>query len=310
MQKTLLTSAVLSALLLAGCSSDPEQSRAVPVEVPTQPDGSPITAIGPTAVFDPTTGALPTPNNLAYLGTADGTLNPPVADPTDFGDPRVAMSALDGWSTVAPMVTTFSAAVNPATVVPGQTVRVFKVTLSGHGGAVTGVERELTPGAEFVAMMNPADPTGQTLVIMPTAPLAGSSHYAVVLTNAIEASPAGGLVRVVARADDADGDWELRIEDRGAGVAPELTERIFAAHFTTKPDGHGIGLAVAQQVVRGHHGRIFVDAAAPTEGAAGSATGASFVVLLPVEPPTVEPTAISGEHLNGVNSGENSHHRR
>src|SRR5690606_14305526 len=120
MQKTLLLSAVLASLLMAGCSTDPEESRAVPVEVPTQPDGTPITAIGPTANFDPTTGALPTPNNLAYLGTADGTLNPPVADATDFGDPTVAISALDGWSTVAPMVTRFSAAVDPTTVVPGQ----------------------------------------------------------------------------------------------------------------------------------------------------------------------------------------------
>src|SRR5690606_38739319 len=69
---------------------------------------------------------------------------------------------------------------------PGDSVRVFKVTLSGPGGAVTGVERELTPVAEFVAMINPADPTSQTLVIVPTTPLAGAAHYAVVLTNAIE----------------------------------------------------------------------------------------------------------------------------
>src|SRR5690606_21986681 len=146
------------------------QSRAVPVEVPTQPDGSPITAIGPTANFDPTTGALPTPNNLAYPGSAGGTLNPPRADATDFGDPTVAISALDGWSTGAPMVTTFAAAVDPATVIPGQSVRVFQVTLSGHGGAVTGVERELSAPAEFVAFISPADPTSTTLVIMPTAP--------------------------------------------------------------------------------------------------------------------------------------------
>ena len=104
MHKTLLTSAVLAALFLAGCSTDPEQSRAVPVEVPTQPNGDPITAVGPTAKFDPTTGDLPTPNNLAFLGSTDGTLNPPVDDAADFGDPLVAISALDGWSTVAPMV--------------------------------------------------------------------------------------------------------------------------------------------------------------------------------------------------------------
>ncbi len=186
MQKSSLLSAVIASLLIAGCSTDPEESRAVPVVVPTQPDGTPITAIGPTATFDPTIGALPTPNNLAYLGSTDGTLNPPVADATNFGDPTVAISALDGWSTVAPMVTRFSAAVDPTTVVPGQSVKVFEVTLSGPGGAVTGVERELSAPGEFVAFMTPGDTTGQTLVIMPTAPLAGASDYVVVLTNAIE----------------------------------------------------------------------------------------------------------------------------
>lgn len=123
-----------------------------------------------------------------------------------------------------------------------------------------------------------------------------------ILSNAIEVSPEGAEVRIEAgRTGDL---WMIRIRDHGPGIAPEFVEKVFAANFTTKPDGHGIGLAVAQQVVRGHQGRIFVE---PPVGAE-SGSGASFVVELPIEPPTVEPSEDSGEHLNGVISGENSHH--
>lgn len=245
MYKPWLLTAILAAALLAGCSSDPEQSRAVPVDVPTTPDGDPITAIGPTANFDPTTGALPTPNNLAYLGSTDGTLNPPVADATDFGDPLVAISALDGWSTVAPMVTTFSAAVDPTTVVPGDTVRVFKVTLSGPGGAVTGVERELTPGAEFVALMNPADTTGQTLVVVPTRPLDGASNYVVVLTNGIADSTgapvtASQIYAITKSSDpliDGEGNNQTILPDANAAALEPLRQLTNAAETAVSAAG-------------------------------------------------------------------------
>lgn len=189
MQKQLLLSLLTAAtLFMAGCGGT-EDSRAVPVTVPTNPGGAPVTGVL-TANFDPTTGVVPTPNNLVYSGTADGTLNLPVADAGDFGDPLVAINSLDGWSTTAPMSTTFSAAVNPATVQPGVTVRIFNVTLSGHGGAVTGVNSELQAGVDFVALMSPSDTTGRTLVILPLRALPQKSHFAVVLTNGIQ-DPAG-----------------------------------------------------------------------------------------------------------------------
>lgn len=123
-----------------------------------------------------------------------------------------------------------------------------------------------------------------------------------ILANAIEVSPEGSHVHVKAGRNGES--WTIRIQDHGPGIPADLVEKVFTANFTTKPDGHGIGLAVAQQVVRGHHGRIFVE---PPVGAE-SGSGASFVVELPIEPPTVEPSEDSGEHLNGVISGENSHH--
>ncbi len=105
-----------------------------------------------------------------------------------------------------------------------------------------------------------------------------------ILTNAIEASPQGGLVRIGVAAAEG-GEWVIRVEDQGPGVPHDLRERVFSAQFTTKPTGTGIGLAVAQQVVRGHGGRITIEPGLPALGArdhsSNNGHGAAFVVTLP-----------------------------
>ena len=82
---------------------------AEPVEYPTNKDGSIITGVL-TADFNPSAGVTPIPSNLFFLGTTDLTLNPPVEDPNDFGDPLAALSTLDGFSTTEKWVTTFTSA--------------------------------------------------------------------------------------------------------------------------------------------------------------------------------------------------------
>jgi len=142
---------------------------------------------GFTAYFDLTAGVLPFPTNLLFSGTEDGTLNIPVADPADFSDPKVSMNALDGFSTVAPMSTTFSSAIDATTLTPA-TVRVYEVTLSGIGGYVEEITRELAFGLEFFATLSSVDPTNSTLVILPMAPLKSSSSYMVMLTDGIKSA--------------------------------------------------------------------------------------------------------------------------
>jgi dienelactone hydrolase len=174
----------LSSLLLAACSSSSNAPRAVPAPPATNSDGSPVTAVL-TARFDPSAGVAPFPTNLLLAGTTDLTLNIPGANPANPADPLLALNRLDGFSTVAPWTTSFSAPPAPASVIPGNTVRMFEVTLTGPGGAVTGVVRELTPGAEFATAFAPSDPTGRTLAVIPTAPLKQLTSYMVVLTNGI-----------------------------------------------------------------------------------------------------------------------------
>jgi signal transduction histidine kinase len=108
-----------------------------------------------------------------------------------------------------------------------------------------------------------------------------------ILTNAIQASPAKTTVRVTARSVDA-GAWEVRIADQGPGVPPEIVDKVFNAYFTTKKDGNGIGLAVAQQVVRAHGGRITIERGLNgSVETRGIGPGATFVVRIPVRPPSV-----------------------
>lgn len=165
-------------LLLAGVGAT--SALAEPFQIPTNRDGSTVTGFI-TANFDPANGVVPFPTNLLLSGTTDLTLNIPVADPTDFSNPRVAMNALDGFSTVAPWTTTFSAPLDPASVRPGRSVQFFEVGLTGPGGGVTNVVRRLKPGRDFTAVL--AGP--QTLAVVPLRPLDPLTTYMVVLTDAL-----------------------------------------------------------------------------------------------------------------------------
>ncbi len=71
-----------------------------------------------------------------------------------------------------------------------------------------------------------------------------------VLGNAVEAAGPGGEVeaRLVPGA--------VEVWDSGPGPAPEVAERLFEPFVTGKPEGVGLGLATARQVVEAHGGRI------------------------------------------------------
>lgn len=174
----------LALLLLAGCGGSSSVDRTVPQEPATNPEGEPVDGVI-TAEFDPGSGNIPLPNSLLMSGTTDLTLNPPVEDPEDFSDPLAALGTLDGFSTVAPWTFSFTAAVDPATVVPGSSVRFYEVQFQQGTAAVTSVNRELVPGEDYVAAVSPADPDGQTVAIVPLQPLQEMTGYMAVLTNGI-----------------------------------------------------------------------------------------------------------------------------
>lgn len=146
------------------------------------------------AQFNPAAGEIPFPTNLLFSGSTDGTLNITVSDPDNLADPRVAMNALDGFSTVAPLSAQFSSTLNAGTVKAGSTVRVFEVTqvnpflnpTTTTAFAITAVTRELKAGVDYAAALSPVDST--TLAISPLRPLTPKTSYLVVLTNGIQDS--------------------------------------------------------------------------------------------------------------------------
>jgi len=91
--------------------------------------------------------------------------------------------------------------------------------------------------------------------------------------NAVDATAAGGVIRIDARTGGEGGGVELTVSDDGRGIALADRCRLFQPFFTTKPHGTGLGLFVSRQVVEEMGGRLTYR----TEPGLGSA----FTVRLP-----------------------------
>jgi signal transduction histidine kinase len=72
--------------------------------------------------------------------------------------------------------------------------------------------------------------------------------------NAIEAAGPGGSVSLEALA--SGGEVAIEVADTGPGPPPELAEALCEAFVTSKPEGVGLGLAIAHQVAAEHGGRL------------------------------------------------------
>jgi len=98
------------------------------------------------------------------------------------------------------------------------------------------------------------------------------------LSNAIKYTPVSGRVRIGASSESASAGISLRIEDSGPGIPENERERIFERYYrmdkarTTERGGRGLGLAIANEIVKAHGGSISVE-----ESTLG---GSAFVVRM------------------------------
>lgn len=87
---------------------------------------------------------------------------------------------------------------------------------------------------------------------------------------------------VVVSAEATRGRVTVAVRDQGGGVAPEHMARLFDSFFTTKRTGMGLGLSIAQTLVRANGGRIWAES--------DPEKGTVFLVELPVADGTGSPS--------------------
>ena len=92
--------------------------------------------------------------------------------------------------------------------------------------------------------------------------------------NAVESMEAGGVLTIQTLYNSETRTVQIRIEDTGRGIPPDVASRLFDPFYTTKQKGTGLGLAISQQIVEEHGGTIEVDVT--------QSQGATFIITLPV----------------------------
>ncbi len=97
------------------------------------------------------------------------------------------------------------------------------------------------------------------------------------VTNARDAMPKGGEIKVATKTFERDGVRFVRmsVSDTGCGITEEIRNRIFDPFFTSKRpgEGTGLGLSISSAIITEHNGDISCES---TPG-----KGATFHVTLP-----------------------------
>jgi signal transduction histidine kinase len=98
------------------------------------------------------------------------------------------------------------------------------------------------------------------------------------LGNAAKYTPVGGRVSLKVKAEE--GELRVAVEDTGFGIAPEEVDKVFDKFFRSEDPrvqaetGTGLGLSLAREIVRMHHGEITVESELNQ--------GSKFVMSLPL----------------------------
>ncbi|MBI4964784.1 MAG: PAS domain S-box protein [Desulfomonile tiedjei] len=76
------------------------------------------------------------------------------------------------------------------------------------------------------------------------------------LTNALDATPDGGVIRVVLESEPSSKEALVKVQDSGVGIPLEIRDRIFEPFTTTKEKGTGLGLSLVLSVAKAHGGTV------------------------------------------------------
>jgi two-component system, NtrC family, sensor histidine kinase HydH len=99
-----------------------------------------------------------------------------------------------------------------------------------------------------------------------------------IVSNALDAMPAGGRLRIGAAATDGpDAGVIVEVSDTGGGIPEPVLASVCEPFFTTRPEGTGLGLAIAKRYMEQNGGRLEI-VSRPGEGT-------TVRLRLPTEPP-------------------------
>lgn len=90
--------------------------------------------------------------------------------------------------------------------------------------------------------------------------------------NALDAMPSGGKLFI--RTSREGSNARISFTDTGAGVEPDIQDKIFNPFFTTKATGTGLGLAKVFAIMRSHDGAV--------ECHSEAGNGATFTLVFPI----------------------------
>lgn len=102
--------------------------------------------------------------------------------------------------------------------------------------------------------------------------------------NGIEAMHDGGALTIAV--DPANDAVTIAIQDTGPGIPQAIRDKLFDPFFTTKPNGNGLGLFIAQQIVTEMGGRLDLES---------SPEGTRVIIVMPVQVGSIEGQASDAE---------------
>lgn len=76
------------------------------------------------------------------------------------------------------------------------------------------------------------------------------------IDNALDHTPSGGAIEVRARMNADSSVLVLQVSDNGAGIAPQVRDRLFEPFVSGRSDGIGLGLALTREIALAHGGTV------------------------------------------------------
>jgi nitrogen-specific signal transduction histidine kinase/CheY-like chemotaxis protein len=126
---------------------------------------------------------------------------------------------------------------------------LLKVVVSKHAFLSTELGNELP-----AVLANPAQLRQVAMNLVTNASEALGEHDGKIVIRT-----AHGITDVKSQPSGSSEFVKLEVSDTGGGMSKDVQDKIFDAFFTTKPTGHGLGLAVVQRIIQGLGGTIQID---------------------------------------------------